>query len=96
MFERPRGRKVREREISLETPEPRHRTRVPAGDAPEEERSADEHGGRENVKSKTKAFEEKADSTDRRETESEHNSARACAKEPDAFGKCVSKMARSQ
>jgi hypothetical protein len=66
------------------------------------------------VKSKTKAFEERADSEDRREIESEHSSARACAQERDqmgsdafaekygtnrnkrnAFGKCVSKMARS-
>jgi hypothetical protein len=66
------------------------------------------------VKSKTKAFEKKADSEDRREIESEHSSARACAQERDqsgsdafaekygknrnqrnAFGKCVSKMARS-
>src|SRR3954469_5988570 len=43
MFERPRGRKVREREISLLTPEPPIWERVPAGDAPEE-RSADEEG----------------------------------------------------
>lgn len=67
------------------------------------------------VKSKTKALEKKADSEDRREIESEHKSADACATERDqlgsdafaekygtnrnkrnAFGKCVSKMARSQ
>jgi hypothetical protein len=66
------------------------------------------------VKSKTKAFERKADREDRREIESEHSAARACEQEKsqlgsdafaekygknrnqrNAFGKCVSKMARS-
>jgi hypothetical protein len=66
------------------------------------------------VKSKTKAFEKKADREDRREIKSEHSAARACEQEKsqlgsnafadkygknrsqrNAFGKCVSKMARS-